>query len=340
MLCRNTTFCHNFCIPMKFSNLLLFLLALLAGAQASAQARKKPIRTLIVDGQNNHDQWPKVTYMMKQYLEETGKFVVDVRRSHYTWKGDEFLTSYRLPGTENTVALPKARPDSSFRPDFSQYDLVVCNFGWNAAPWPKETQADFERFMSRGGGLVVVHAANNSFPEWPAYNQMIGLGGWGDRTEKDGPYVYYNEEGKLIRDMTPGKAGSHGAQQEFLVTIRKPDHPITQGMPLTWMHAKDEMYDRLRGPAEHMEVLATAFSPKDNRGTDHHEPMLMTISYGKGRVFHIPMGHADYSVACVGFVTCLQRGAQWAATGKVDIPIPADFPTAQAIRQRPYEGKQ
>ncbi|HEV7348911.1 ThuA domain-containing protein [Telluribacter sp.] len=316
--------------------LLLVLLVLLGGNPAWAQPKKgaKPIRTLIVDGQNNHDQWPKITYLMKQYLEETGKFSVDVKRTRYTWKGDEFISAYTLAGTQNTQALAKSRVDSSFRPDFSKYDLVVCNFGWNAAPWPRETQLAFEQFISKGGGLVVVHAANNSFPDWPAYNKMIGLGGWGDRTEKDGPYVYYDQKGKLVRDMQPGNAGSHGAQKEFLVTIRKPDHPITKGMPLTWMHTKDEMYDRLRGPAENMEVLATAFSPKDNRGTDRHEPMMMTITYGKGRIFHTPMGHVDYSVECVGFITTLQRGAQWAATGKVDIPVPADFPTAETTSQR------
>jgi uncharacterized protein len=328
-------------MKIKSKYLPLLLLALLATANTFAQSNKKGkiIRTLIVDGQNNHDQWPKVTYMMKKYLEESGKFSVEVRRTRYTWKGDEFLADFQVAGAGNTEALTKSRMDSSFRPDFSKYDLVVCNFGWNAAPWPCETQAAFEQFISKGGGLVVIHAASNSFPEWPAYNKMIGLGGWGNRTEKDGPYVYYNEDGKLIRDTSPGSAGSHGAQKEFLVTIRKPDHPITKGMPLTWMHTKDEMYDRLRGPAENMEVLATAFSPKDNRGTDRHEPMLLTTTFGKGRVFHTPMGHVDYSVECVGFITCLLRGAQWAATGKVDIPIPADFPTAQATSQRPFGEK-
>jgi type 1 glutamine amidotransferase len=171
---------------------------------------------------------------------------------------------------------------------------------------------------------------------WPAYNRMIGLGGWGDRTEKDGPFVYYDKDGKLVRDTSPGRAGSHGAQKEFLITVRNSKHPITKGMPLNWMHSKDEMYDRLRGPAENMEVLATAFSPKDNRGTDRHEPMLMTIKQGKGRIFHTPLGHVDYSVECVGFIISLQRGAQWAATGKVDIPIPTDFPTETAVSQRKF----
>ncbi len=323
---------------MKLQFPLFCLIACLIASFTFAQSANKDniIKTLIVDGQNNHDQWPKVTYMMKRYLEESGKFSVDVQRTQYTWKGEEFLTDYAIPDSPTTQALSKSRMDSSFRPDFSKYDLVICNFGWNAAPWPQETQVWFEKFIQKGGGLVVIHAADNSFPQWPAYNQLIGIGGWGDRTEKDGPYVYYDDEGKLIRDMSPGSAGSHGAQSEFLITVRKSDHPITDGMPLTWMHTKDEMYNRLRGPAKNMEVLATAFSSKENKGTGRHEPMLMTIRHGKGRVFHTPMGHVDYSVECVGFITTLLRGAQWAATGKVNIPIPADFPTAQTSSHRPF----
>lgn len=323
---------------IKFLSALLVIVTL--GAEVSSQPRKagrtKPIRTLIVDGQNNHDQWPKITYMMKQYLEETGLFSVDASRTHYTWKGDSLIEPYRIEGVANTEALPKPTPDSSYHPDFSKYDLVICNFGWNAAAWPPETRVDFEQFMKKGGGLVVVHAANNSFPEWPAYNQMIGLGGWGDRTEKDGPYVYYDQQGKRVNDAQPGKAGSHGPQHEYQLTIRNPEHPITKGMPPVWLHTQDELYDRLRGPAENMEVLATAFSSTDYKGTGRAEPALMVLRYGKGRVFHTILGHADYSAECVGFITSLLRGAEWAATGNVTLPIPADFPSEKATSKRAF----
>ena len=65
--------------------------------------------------------------------------------------------------------------------------------------------------------------------------------------------------------------------------------------------------------------------------------MIFTVNYGKGRVFHTPMGHAEYSQECVGFITTLVRGAEWAATGQVTLPIPDDFPTADKVSQRVYE---
>ena len=328
------------CIRPTFVLLLIALCSfssVLGMANQPRNAKAKLIKALIIDGQNNHDQWAKVTYMMKRYLEETGKFSVDVQRTKYTWNGKDYVDKYKIAGLAPTVDLPKSKMDSSFHPNFAAYDVVICNFGWNAAPWAKETQEDFDRFVKKGGGLVIIHAADNSFPEWPAYNQMIGIGGWGNRTEKDGPYVYYDLNNQLVRDTAPGRAGSHGPQKDYQIIIRNANHPITKGMPLTWMHVQDEMYDRLRGPAENMEVLGTAFSSIENKGTGRHEPMLLTINYGKGRIFHTPMGHADYSVSCVGFITSILRGTQWAATGKVDIPIPADFPKPDVVSKREFK---
>ena len=326
--------------PIKISILLAILFICNAEITLSQALKDKElIKVLIIDGQNNHDHWPKITFMMKQYLEESGKFTVDVKRTRYTWKGEDFIQQFKIEDIEETKPLPKSEPDPNYRPNFRAYDAVICNFGWQAAPWSDETQQDLENYMKEGGGLVIVHAANNSFPNWPAYNKMIGLGGWGDRNEKDGPYVYYNQEGKLVRDMTPGRAGSHGAQTEFLITLRNKKHPITKGMPKMWMHTRDEIYCKLRGPAENMTVLATAYSPKNDKGTDMNEPMMMTVNFGKGRIFHTALGHADYSVECVGFITYLLRGTQWVSTGKVNIPPPADFPTGSKVSYRKFSLK-
>lgn len=313
----------------------LFLLAAFIGATA-ATAAPATIRVLIVDGQNNHTVWPRSTMMMKTYFEESGRFTVAIARTRPTWKGTKWLPHYPVNDGKAYEDLPEPAADPDFKPDFSRYDVVVSNFGWKAADWPAETQAALEAFVSKGGGFVTVHAANNSFPAWKAYNRMIGLGGWGGRNEKDGPYVYYDKSGTLVRDTTPGPAGGHGPQHQFVVEVRQPDHPITRGMPPRWLHTQDECYDKLRGPAEEMTILATAFSAPAFKGTDRNEPMLMVINFGSGRIFHTTLGHEDYSFEGVGFITSLLRGTEWAATGRVTLPIPADFPTETKASHRPF----
>jgi uncharacterized protein len=290
--------------------LLLFCIGLPGQPRAQQQAKKK-LAALIVDGQSNHKHWPETTQRLKRNLEETGLFTVEVATSP-----------------------PAGQSLENFRPAFARYDLVVSNY--NGALWSARAQEDFEQYVQKGGGVVIVHAANNAFPEWPAYNKIIGLGGWGDRDERWGPYVYFDEgKGTLVRDNSPGRGGSHGPEHPFQVTVRQKNHPITKGMPPVWMHEKDELYDSFRGPAENMEVLATAYSAKEQKGTGRHEPMALVVRYGKGRVFHTMLGHGLYSQQGVGFITLLQRGAEWAATGKVTQKIPKDFPRANQGTTRP-----
>jgi type 1 glutamine amidotransferase len=219
-----------------------------------------------------------------------------------------------------------------FRPHFADFDVVVSNY--NGDRWSPETEKAFEAFVAGGGGFVSVHAANNAFTEWPEYNRMIGIGGWYGRTEKHGPYVYLDDQGKTVRDTSPGPGGHHGQQHEFAIRTRDAKHPIMKGLPPLWMHTKDELYDSLRGPAENLHVLATAYSAPEFDGTRRHEPKLMTLDYGNGRIFHTVLGHTDYSINCVGFVTTLQRGTEWAATGKVTQEVPKDFPTADESSSR------
>ena len=165
---------------------------------------------------------------------------------------------------------------------------------------------------------------------------MIGLGGWGGRNEKHGPYVYINDQGEIVRDHSPGKCGAHGPQSEFVVTIRNKEHPITKGLPDFWVHGKDECYSKLRGPGENMTILATACDTPALQKAGRHEPMLMTISYGKGRTFHTTLGHDTPAFECVGFITTFLRGAEWAATGKVTQEIPEDFPSADQPSGRTF----
>jgi len=305
----------------------------------SAPAINNKLKVLIVDGQNNHTVWPKSTIMMKQYMEESGLFSVDVYRTKPTWKGSRHPEYYALHSDSSNVDGKKPKVDTDFNPNFNGYDVIVSNFGFRTANWPNKTQESFETYMANGGGFVAVHAANNAFPKWKAFNQMTGVGGWGGRNEKSGPHLYYNDKGELITDTSKGKGGTHGKIHELQITKRV-EHPILAGLPNVWMHTKDECYGKLRGPAENFTIIATALCPKDQKGTGNHEPMLMTINYDKGRIFNTTLGHEDYSFESVGFITTLLRGVEWAATGKVTQAVPSDFPTEKKSSKRAFNYKE
>jgi len=291
-------------IPVLALPGLLFLSPILMSPVLYAQEdRGERLRVLLIDGQNNH-KWQETTPLIQQTLEGSGRFRVDV------------------------VTTPAKGGDMSlFDPSFEGYDVVVSNY--NGEPWSEKTQAAFEKFVADGGGFVSVHAANNSFPEWTAYNRMIGLGGWGGRDENDGPYVRWKEDmQKFTRDTSPGKGGTHGRRVPFLVVVRDATHPITRGLPKSWMQAEDELYAKLRGPAENMRVLATGYSDPDTNGTGEHEPLLMTIQFGQGRVFHTTLGHDVTAMQGLAFQISLQRGTEWAATGDVTFdPVDSDVLT-------------
>lgn len=267
-----------------------------------------PYRALIVDGQNGHD-WKGTTPVLKQLLEETKLFTVDVATS------------------------PAAKQDmSGFKPDFAAYNVVVLNY--QGDEWPAATKTAFVDYVKNGGGVVVFHFACAAFPKWKEYNEIIGLGGWGGRNEKHGPYVRWRD-GQIVRDDSPGKGGGHGPMQPFQLVIREPNHPITQGLPEKFMHCNDELYGWLRGPAKNLTVLATAFAPKDKGGAGEHEPLLFTVQYGKGRVFQNALGHTSKELKSVAFIATYQRGAEWAASGQVTQKAPADFPGPDTASMRP-----
>lgn len=285
-----------------------------AALMAAAPAHK----IMLLTGQSSkyHD-WTKSSPLVKQQLEATGLFSVDV------------------------VKTPARGQDmSGFAPDFSPYAAVVVIY--EGDDWPAATRETFTAYMKNGGGLVVIHDTDNAFPNWPEWNEMIGVGGWGlkpdgnvgARDESWGPKLRWRD-GQQVHDHSPGRAG-HPPRHDFTVVTRAPDHPIMKGLPAAWLHADDEIYSQLRGPAKNVEILATAKADQTKfpKSSGEHEPMLMAIRYGQGRVFHTTLGHVGPNdqppfkpLVCVGHITTLQRGTEWAATGRVTQAVPADFPT-------------
>ncbi len=296
--------------------MLLFVTVAYLGS-AQGQDRAGLLEAMVLTGQCNHG-WEVSSAHYKSILEQTRLFQVDL-----------------------VTSPPKGADMSTFDPQFAAYDLVLLEYYGD--DWPKRVQESFVRYIDYGGGLVYGHATNHAFADWKEFNEIIGIGGWGGRDERVGPYVHYRDAKMVLVDR-PGHAGECIDAHEFAVVTREADHPIMRGLPPVWLHGRDELYSNLRGRAKNLTILATAYSdPKyeahwgvEKHGTGEHEPMAYTVRYGKGRVFGTPMGHVSNgaspgsgpwpAIDCVGFITLIQRGAEWAATGRVTQKAPDDFP--------------
>jgi len=298
-------------------HIVLGLLGLAVVSALAADAAPPPkLSLLIVDGMNNHD-WPRATRILKETLANSGRFRVEV-------------------STSPTAGAPKDAWDK-WRPEFDQYDVVLSNFNGGHRPdslhWPREVEKALEDYVSGDGGLVIYHSANNSFPNWTAYNEMIGLG-WRDKDFGPGLIVSPDEKVVVI-PKGEGRNPGHGPEHDFQVTVLNTDHPITKGLPKKWMHPHEQLTHGQHGPTKNITVLTHAYSKE----TGDNEVMDWVVPYGKGRVYVTMLGHLwkdkpDTAMQCIGFQTMLIRGCEWAATGEVTYPVPKDFPTATEMRLR------
>ena len=295
---------------LHFGKLFFVVFSLLLACTVSA---RKPIKTLLITGQNNHN-WQVSHVVLKQILENSGRFDVDF-----------------------AISPEQGKDMSGFVLDFSPYQLVVLDY--NGDSWPEETNRRFLEYVQNGGGVVIYHAADNAFSKWPEFNKICALGGWEGRNENSGPYVYW-KDGKLVKDSSAGPGGSHGRQHEYVLNGRDKVHPVVMGLPLKCRHAKVVLYDRMRGPGNIRDILYTAYSDKETNGSGREEPLVFTVDYGNARIFHTMLGHAgattedNIAMQCTGFQVLLLRGAEWAATGKVTQKVPKDFPTETTCSYR------
>ena len=312
----------------------IFLLSLPFFASAEDK-----LSVLIIDGRNNHD-WRVTTDALRSTLQHSGRFEVSVS----TAPESKTPRSLRLPneGADEAKKLLEPLKRVSFegwQPRFADFDVVLLNY--NGPNWSQQMQADFVEYVRNGGGLVLVHAANNAFRDWAEFNEMIGLG-W--RPAAIGRCAKVNPQTGETELSLGGKNSGHGSKHAFQVTVRQPEHPIMRGMPSEWMHATDELYHNMRGTAKNLTILSSAYSDPKQRGTGEHEPITWEVGFGKGRVIVTSMGHfwpqQDWwdSLYCVGFQTILARSCEYAATGEVTLAIAEKFPgTSEVSIRKPSE---
>jgi type 1 glutamine amidotransferase len=193
--------------------------------------------------------------------------------------------------------------------NLAKYDVLLLNYkdtknGTKDTRWSDQNKKAFKDAVRGGKGLIVYHHASSAFTSGSDFDkdyEKIIAGGW-------------------------RKQGNHGKRHVFTVSIRKDDHPITKGMPASFLHSNDELYQNSVMPRGST-VLAMAFSDNklDPKNSGKDEPIVWVARYGKGRVCENVLGHDVKAMESLGFQTLMIRAVQWAATGEASYPIPAEL---------------
>ncbi len=167
------------------------------------------------------------------------------------------------------------------------YDLIFLSYYNAKSPTLSDTaKENLIAFVKGGKGLAVSHLTSAAFKEWDEYHKMVG------------------------RYWVMGKSG-HGPRSVFRVKITNKDHAITKG--LEDFDQDDELYAKLLGEGP-ITVLAEA----DSDWSKKTEPLAFTVEYGQGRVFQECFGHDGKAIKNPPVAKLIQRGCEWAATGKVE----------------------
>lgn len=193
---------------------------------------------------------------------------------------------------------------------FAPYQAVLLNY--NGPRFPAAIEQALERYVQNGGGFVAFHQA--CYGEW--FGMELRNGRWTAGSTK-GWSAY---AAMLGASWQPANIG-HARRYAFSVQSTAVAHAITQGPAATWM-ANDELYHRM-DLAPTAEVILDALSPKEIGGTGRREPLAWTNAYGRGRVFFTPLGHDALAWHQSGMRRLFLRGVEWAATGAVTEPAPA-----------------
>lgn len=168
-----------------------------------------------------------------------------------------------------------------------RYDLVfLAMYNAKTPTLTDEAKENLLNFVKSGKGFAVSHLASASFKEWTEFQKLCG------------------------RYWVMGKSG-HGPRGKFMVKIAESSDPIVKG--LQDFEADDELYAKLQGD-EPIKVLTTA----DSDWSKKTEPLVFTLNYGQGRVFHEAFGHDGKALENPNVRTIIVRGCLWAATGKAE----------------------
>jgi uncharacterized protein len=242
---------------------------LVAAALAATSIQAAPKRVLVVTTTTGfrHSSIPTAEKVLAQLAQSSGEFTVDfVRqppgkpRDLQRGNSPEAQAAYEAAETKWDDAL-KAALEKLSPASLNHYDGVI--FASTTGDLPIPDKQGFLDWIKAGHAFIGIHAASDTFHNWPGYIEMLG-----------------------------GEFKMHGPQVGVACTNDDPNNPATANLPKIWKIQQEEIYQfKNFDPAKVHELLSINQNPYDKLPA--HWPVSWCKNYGAGRVFYTSLGHRE-----------------------------------------------
>lgn len=188
-------------------------------------------------------------------------------------------------GTEKGIAVDTTSDATRFTyKELKAYDAIVF-LSTTGNMLDEQQQAEFKRYINKGGGFVGIHAAADAEYDWAWYNQLVG-----------------------------GYFLSHPQQQNATLVVQDASHISTQHLPQQWKRF-DEWYN-YKSIQTDLHVLLTLDETSYTGGKNGaFHPIAWYHDFDGGRAFYTGLGHTDESFAEPLFLQHIWGGILYAMNG-------------------------
>jgi type 1 glutamine amidotransferase len=185
-------------------------------------------------------------------------------------------------------AAEAPRDYALLRPDAAKNFDVLVLYTYNR-PITEQAKADLVACLEAGKGLVILHHAIATYPDWPEYWKILGA-------------RYYLKSNVVDGVFKPRSAWKEGVP--IKVHIADANHPVTHGLQDFEIH--DETY-KLFDVSKDCHPLLSTEQPLSN-------PVIAwSKTYAKARVVYIQSGHDHTAYENPNYVQLLRQALRWTA---------------------------
>lgn len=259
------------------------------------------LHVLIITGRHSYEHdWRGTSNMLVKMLEATGRFEVRV------------IEEFRGASAET----------------LKPYDALIVNYvgRWNYSDkdevrWGAQAEKAFFDYARGGGGVVMYHSSLvMGDPSWPELEKMLGGTMRAAQSRRSPPGGFQMHVVNRMDPITEGMREYIWTFDDDMLTNLKWDPSVKVNVLVSGFDDPGSYAPKFAGPKYPPQFYSPA-KLREMGGMGKENPLVWTTQFGKGRIYCVSVGHGPDTLQYGGVTSLITRGTEWAASGKVTVPV-------------------